>query len=189
MGHIRIATERTVFAMPECGIGIVPDIGAGYFLPQLPGKLGLFLGMTGTRVGGWECQKYGLATHYIQSEHVDHVLKLLVTIPSPTVQSISQVLAENESIEPLEKTSSYLAENLDEINGAFNSQTYSKVIQKLKANKSKFSEETLKKISLSSPTSQALTFKQLSLETGSYKEALEIDFRSVVLLFIKVPLL
>lgn len=177
MGHIRIATERTVFAMPECSIGIVPDIGACYFLPQLPGKLGLFLGVTGTRMTGWECRKYGLATHYIRSEHVDHVLESLTSITSPDLRSISQVLVEKETGQPIEKRSDYLSENLDEINGAFNSQTYSEVIQKLKANKNSFSEETLSKISSSSPTSQALTFKQLSLATGSYKEALEIDFR------------
>merc|ERR1712029_578197 len=96
---------------------------------------------------------------------------------SPDLRSISQVLVEKETGQPIEKRSDYLSENLDEINGAFNSQTYSEVIQKLKANKNSFSEETLSKISSSSPTSQALTFKQLSLATGSYKEALEIDFR------------
>ena len=45
MGLLRLATERTVFAMPECGIGLIPDVGASHFLPLLPGKLGLFLGL------------------------------------------------------------------------------------------------------------------------------------------------
>lgn len=43
---------RTVFAMPECGIGLFPDVGASYFLPRLPGQLGTFLGLTGTRLKG-----------------------------------------------------------------------------------------------------------------------------------------
>lgn len=50
----RIATERTVFAMPETLIGYFPDVGASYFLPRLDGGIGLYLGLTGARVEGRE---------------------------------------------------------------------------------------------------------------------------------------
>lgn len=43
---------RTVFAMPECGIGLFPDVGASHFLPQLPGDLGTYIGLTGRRLKG-----------------------------------------------------------------------------------------------------------------------------------------
>lgn len=43
---------RTVFAMPECGIGLFPDVGASHFLPRLPGALGTYLALTGTRLKG-----------------------------------------------------------------------------------------------------------------------------------------
>ena len=49
-GRFRIATEKTVFAMPETAIGLVPDVGGGYFLPRLQGELGMFLGLTGHRL-------------------------------------------------------------------------------------------------------------------------------------------
>ena len=68
MGQLRLATERTVFAMPECAIGLIPDVGAAHFLPLLPGQLGLCLGLTGHRVGGWECCRLGLATHYVRQD-------------------------------------------------------------------------------------------------------------------------
>lgn len=51
-GKYRIATERTLFAMPETAIGLFPDVGGSYFLPRLKGKLGLYLGLTGHRLSG-----------------------------------------------------------------------------------------------------------------------------------------
>lgn len=44
---IRIATENTVFSMPECKVGIVPDGGCGYYFSRMPNNLGLYLGMSG----------------------------------------------------------------------------------------------------------------------------------------------
>jgi enoyl-CoA hydratase/carnithine racemase len=67
-GTFRIATERTLFAMPECAIGLIPDIGASYFLTRLPGGLGLYLGLTGARLAGADVLHAGLATHYVSSE-------------------------------------------------------------------------------------------------------------------------
>ncbi|KXZ45848.1 hypothetical protein GPECTOR_50g642 [Gonium pectorale] len=57
-GHFRIATERTVLAMPETGIGLFPDVGAAFFLPRLPGHLGRYMGLTGERIAG-ECRERG----------------------------------------------------------------------------------------------------------------------------------
>uniref|UniRef100_A0A8C5EVQ3 3-hydroxyisobutyryl-CoA hydrolase n=1 Tax=Gouania willdenowi TaxID=441366 RepID=A0A8C5EVQ3_GOUWI len=51
-GRFRVATEKTMFAMPETAIGLFPDAGGGHFLPRLQGKLGLFLALTGFRLKG-----------------------------------------------------------------------------------------------------------------------------------------
>jgi enoyl-CoA hydratase len=64
-GAYRIATEAAVFAMPETAIGMFPDIGASYFLPRLPGQVGMYLGLTGARVQGSEAVAVGLATHFV----------------------------------------------------------------------------------------------------------------------------
>jgi 3-hydroxyisobutyryl-CoA hydrolase len=48
----RIATEKTIFAIPEAGIGLFPDAGASFFLPRLDGQIGTFLALTGTRLEG-----------------------------------------------------------------------------------------------------------------------------------------
>ncbi len=64
-GDLRVATEAASFAMPETAIGFFPDIGASYILPRLPGALGFFLGLTGTRVAGADAVHAGLATHFV----------------------------------------------------------------------------------------------------------------------------
>src|SRR3546814_11660662 len=60
----RVATERTTFAMPETGIGLFPDVGGGWFLPRLPGRVGAYLATTGARIDGADCRAVGIATHY-----------------------------------------------------------------------------------------------------------------------------
>lgn len=68
-GAFRIATERTVFAMPETGIGLFPDVGGGWFLPRLPEpELGTWLALTGARMKGQECVTAGIATNFAPSE-------------------------------------------------------------------------------------------------------------------------
>ncbi len=69
-GSHRIATERTLFAMPETGIGLFPDVGGGWFLPRLAGETGTWLALTGARLKGADTAAAGIATHYIESAQV-----------------------------------------------------------------------------------------------------------------------
>jgi enoyl-CoA hydratase len=62
--RIRIATEATQFAMPETGIGLFPDVGGGWFLSRLPGRIGEWLALTGARLNGADCLALGLATSF-----------------------------------------------------------------------------------------------------------------------------
>jgi enoyl-CoA hydratase len=64
----RVATPNTRFAMPETGIGLFPDVGGGWFLSRLPGRMGQYLALTGARLDGAECLWAGLATHYLPVE-------------------------------------------------------------------------------------------------------------------------
>src|SRR5271163_618926 len=61
-GAYRVATERTLFAMPETGIGLFPDVGATRFLNRCPGKIGRYLGLTGARLGAADALYCGLAS-------------------------------------------------------------------------------------------------------------------------------
>lgn len=65
---IRIATDNSLYAMPETAIGFFTDVGGSYFLPRIKNgdfSLGLYLGLTGARVKGRDLVKFGLATHYV----------------------------------------------------------------------------------------------------------------------------
>jgi 3-hydroxyisobutyryl-CoA hydrolase len=63
----RIATERTLFAMPETTIGFFPDVGASFFLPRMPGAVGTYLALTSEKLKGVNVFYAGVATHYIHS--------------------------------------------------------------------------------------------------------------------------
>ena len=77
----RIATERTVFAMPETSIGLFPDVGGGRYLSRLRGRIAQFLALTGARLDGAECVALGLATHYIPSDRLEEVKRQLIEVP------------------------------------------------------------------------------------------------------------
>ena len=84
----RIATENTVFAMPETGIGLIPDVGGGWFLPRLSGEIGTWLGLTGQRLKASDVIKTTIATHYIETPNI------------PTLkQNIQNALTQNQTIE------------------------------------------------------------------------------------------
>jgi len=68
---IRIATERTLFAMPETTIGFFPDVGASFFMPRLDGELGTYMALTSERLKGVQAYYAGVATHYIDSSSLE----------------------------------------------------------------------------------------------------------------------
>jgi enoyl-CoA hydratase len=77
----RIATENTLFAMPETGIGLFPDVGGGWYLARLPGAMGEYLALTGARLDGAECLALGLATHYVPSAALPALKRAIAADP------------------------------------------------------------------------------------------------------------
>ena len=69
---IRIATDNTMYAMPETGIGFFTDVGGSYFLPRIRDdiSLGLFLGLTGHRLKARDLVKWGVATHFVPKDRI-----------------------------------------------------------------------------------------------------------------------
>src|SRR3974390_109989 len=76
-GRYRIATERTMFAMPETAIGLFPDVGATRFLNRSPGRVGLYLGLTGARLKASDALFCGFATHFVPRDQVAELVEAL----------------------------------------------------------------------------------------------------------------
>ncbi|MGJ3232330.1 MAG: enoyl-CoA hydratase/isomerase family protein [Oceanicaulis sp.] len=76
-GEFRVAGDKTLFAMPETGIGFHPDVGGAYFLPRLSGELGTWMGLTGARLKTADCIATGVATHYVPTKRFGELIHAL----------------------------------------------------------------------------------------------------------------
>lgn len=156
---IRVVTDDTIFAMPECAIGFFPDVGAGSFLNKCPGEIGLFLGLTGVRMRAPGLIYTGLATHYVPSIRKDHVTaeKLVGLSVVPDAGPLKDL---QERID-----ASFGLKNLAEIEAILNART------------DPWSKETLALLRLHSPLSRAITLEHLRRARGRpLKEVLETEF-------------
>ncbi|KAL1605000.1 3-hydroxyisobutyryl-CoA hydrolase [Paraconiothyrium brasiliense] len=79
----RIATENTLFAMPETTIGFFPDVGASFFLPRMEGGLGTYLALTSEQLKGVDAFYHGIATHYIHSSTLQALESRLAELQFP----------------------------------------------------------------------------------------------------------
>jgi enoyl-CoA hydratase len=85
-GSHRIAGDRFTFGMPEVGIGFFPDIGATWFLPRLPGRLGAYCALTGERLSAADATTAGVATHRVASSRFPELIEALCgTVPVDAV--------------------------------------------------------------------------------------------------------
>lgn len=76
----RIVTEHSRIAMPEVTIGLYPDVGGSYFLNRMPGKAGLFLGMTAYNMNGADAHYVGIGNHYLNRDDKELLFDAMATI-------------------------------------------------------------------------------------------------------------
>ncbi|VAW17677.1 3-hydroxyisobutyryl-CoA hydrolase [hydrothermal vent metagenome] len=76
-GSCRIVTEKTLLAMPEVGIGFLPDVGGTYLLARAPGKTGLYLGMTGMRIKAADAIYAGFADVFVPGDKLNELVAML----------------------------------------------------------------------------------------------------------------
>uniref|UniRef100_A0A8C2AJ90 3-hydroxyisobutyryl-CoA hydrolase n=1 Tax=Cyprinus carpio TaxID=7962 RepID=A0A8C2AJ90_CYPCA len=185
-GQFRVATEKTLFAMPETGIGLFPDVGGGYFLPRLQGKLGLFLALTGIRLKGRDVQRVGLATHFVQSDKIASLEKDLVDLKSPSNTDVAQLL-ESYQEQVCGKHRRDYAVTLTGpviflivliVFRLFSAGSVEEIMENLKKDGSAFALKQTETLSKMSPTSLKLTFRQIQEGARmSLQEVLVMEYR------------
>ncbi|XP_061430730.1 3-hydroxyisobutyryl-CoA hydrolase, mitochondrial isoform X2 [Lethenteron reissneri] len=178
-GHFRVATERTVFAMPETAIGLFPDVGGGYFLPRLPGRLGLFLALTGFRLKGRDVQRAGIATHFTEAARLPSLEQELVSLSSPSLQDVARLLDRYHQECKLDEANKFvLAEHREKIDRLFLADSMEGIVANLERDGGEWATQQLQTLKRMSPTSMKLALRQLS-EGGhlSLAEVLTMEYR------------
>ena len=95
-----IATEKTVWSLPEVGIGGLPDVGVVYHMNKLPHKMGNMLALTGYRLSGREVVAAGIATHFCSSERLENLKEELASLgDSPDVKNdVKEILDKYQNL-------------------------------------------------------------------------------------------
>ncbi len=175
-GSHRVMTERALFAMPETGIGLFPDVGATYFLPRLKGKAGLYLGLTGARIGAADSLYLGLATHVVASDALQALDETLLAtdLGADAHAAIDRALAESAA----DLGPAPLAAHQAAIDRCFDAGSVEEIVSNLEAEDSDWAEETRATLAQKSPTSLKVTYRQLT-EYGErdFEEAMALEYR------------
>lgn len=169
-GRYRVATERTMFAMPETAIGFFPDVGATHFLSRCPGRIGLYLGMTGTRLGAADCVWAGIATHYVPSGDLPALKQALAETPG----EVDGVLAHFHR----DPGRSELAERAEAVERCFAGATAAEVIARVAEEGADWACQASAGFRANAPTAIATAFRQLVAgKTLSFDDAIRQEFR------------
>jgi len=167
----RIATENTLFAMPEGAIGLFPDVGAGWYLPRLSGRVGQFLALTGARLDGAECLWAGLATHYLPGERLAEA-KALVAVEPGRIEAILDAHA-------TEPPPARLARNAERIARLFASDRLEEVLAALAADPSEWAAKERKAVAAKCPTTAKVALRQFAESAGKvdFAEEMALEYR------------
>jgi 3-hydroxyisobutyryl-CoA hydrolase len=184
---IRIATDNTVFAMPETAIGLFPDVGATWFLPRIFNNntaMGLYVGLSGDRIKGKDLAKCGYATHYVNLENLEKLKAELITKAngSTTLESITNICNSFSDFTYTPKEYSYSKSEM--INKIFKLDSLIENVERLKALEKNgleaeklWATTTLTNFAKFSPTSMHVTFEQIKRGASikSIEEAFNVE--------------
>ncbi|XP_015167397.1 3-hydroxyisobutyryl-CoA hydrolase 1-like [Solanum tuberosum] len=162
-GRFRVATEKTVCAMPEAALGVFPDVGASYFYSRLPGFFGEYAGLTGARLDGADMLACGLATHFVPSERLPFLEQELVKINTSDPDVISAIISHFSNIPKLKAESPYNKMRI--IDCCFSRRTVEEIISSLGNealnNKDDWISSTIQSMKKASPISLKITLRSI----------------------------
>ena len=167
----RVATEHTRFAMPETGIGLFPDVGGGWHLSRLGGRLGQFLALTGARLDGAECLWAGIAPHYLPAEKLPEAKARIIAHPG----RIAGILSELSVTPPPAR----IEGNADKIAKHFASDRYEDILASLEADDSDWAAKELATLGTKSPQTCKVALRQLaeSQNLDNFADNMAMEYR------------
>lgn len=167
----RIATENTRFAMPETGIGLFPDVGGGWYLSRLPGRVGQYLALTGARIDGADCLAVGLATHYLPSASLGSVKAAIASNP----ENIEAILKGASVGAPLAK----IVESRPQIERLFASDICEEIFAALESDGGEWAIKELAGLRAKSPQTCKVALRQLShgARFANFADNMVIEYR------------
>ncbi len=167
----RIATENTRFAMPESGIGLFPDVGGGWYLSRLPGRVGQYLALTGARIDGADCLAVGLATHYLPSASLVEVKAAIASNP----ENVAAILNEVRIGAPLAK----IVESRPQIERLFASDVYEEILTALEQDGGEWATKELAGLRTKSPQTCKVALRQLfnGVNFADFVDNMRMEYR------------
>ncbi len=176
-GSHRLATENTVFAMPETGIGLFPDVGGGWFLPRLSGELGTWLALTGARLKGSDVVAAGIATHYVPSELINNLKAQLFSADFDTGpgEMLDEILRHKTHNVPSPAYGPHYAL----INRCFASDRMEDILIALGQEESDWAQEQVRILATKSPRTLKVTLRQLreGAALTDFEENMRLEYR------------
>lgn len=170
-GRYRVVTEKTLFAMPESAIGLFPDVGGSYFLPRLPGRMGVFLGLTGERLKAADLLHLGIATHHVESAKLDDLARAL---ESEAAEHVLPKFHTDPGPAPIQAHAA-------KIDACFAASSVDGILANLDKDGSEWAAKLAARLRKMSPTSLKISLRQLEKGASlSIEDALRMEFRMVM---------
>ena len=151
-GSIRVATERLVFAMPETGIGLFPDVGGTYFLPRCPGEVGMYLALTGERLKAADAVYAGIADIFVPAEKTGDLVAALANGQNPS--DVIAGFAQDPGPAPLRDLQGAIDRH-------FGKSSVEEILRSLADDGSDWACRMIEIIRAKSPTSTKVAFRQM----------------------------
>ena len=175
-GDFRVGTERIMYAMPETGIGLFPDVGGSYFMPRCPGETGMYSALTGDRLKAADAFHLGISTSHTPSARLPELQKALEEADLKDKQTIAGILQSFHE-DPGVSDVKLLEGQIDVV---FRENSVEAIMDSLKLNGSNWALKTLETLSKKSPTSLKLTFQQMRRGAQSnFDECMRMEYRMV----------
>jgi 3-hydroxyisobutyryl-CoA hydrolase len=180
---LTIATEKTVFAMPEAKIGFFTDVAGGWFLSRLRNSIGMYLGLTSAQLRGQDVVKAGVAKYFVESKDLDQLQQDLRDLVN-TQEGLSDAELQKSVYTIVDSYAQPVSGEIPNekfIKNLFSKGTYEDIYRALELNTDNkdFTLKALKQLDANSPLACKVIFEQISRHQDiTLKDALKSDFRT-----------